>query len=198
MGYNRLMTEDQGLIYIFTGDGKGKTSAALGTAMRALAAGLRVAIIQWYKDPSWRISEHAIDTLLTPEAKQRFQFHPMGVGFHIPRAKIAPLSNGQVVVDKASEPQHRQAAAAALTKATELLPQVDILILDEINNAIHDNLLPVDDVINVIQKRAKTHLVLTGRNAHPEIIKLADLITDMTKVKHPYDQGKLAVKGLDF
>lgn len=205
------MSDQAGLVYLFTGDGKGKTSAALGVAFRSLAAGLKVAMVQWYKDPTWRISEHSIDTLLTAEAKSRFKIYPMGVGFFIQQQAIqlssnpaiqrintAPLSNGQVVVDKASEQQHQAAAQAALTKAAEVLSTVDVLILDEINNAIADKLISVPSVINLINHRGQTHLILTGRNAHPDIISWANLVTNMEKVKHPYDQGQLAIKGLDF
>jgi len=194
--YNNLM--QQGLIYIFTGEGKGKTSAALGVAIRAMAAGLRVAIVQWYKDPSWRISDHQIGSFLTPEAKARFAIYPLGAGFHLKNSKTAPLKTGQVVIDKATDEEHRQKAHQALDKALSLVNTVDVLILDEINNAIEDQLITVDETINLISQRQRTHLILTGRDAHPEIIKLADLVTSMTKIKHPYDQGVLAVKGLDF
>ena len=186
------------LVYIFTGDGKGKTSAGLGIAIRALAAGLRVAVIQWYKDPSWRISEHQISQLLTPEANSRFAIYPLGKGFNLKNKKTAPLSTGQVVVDKVTQSEHLQAAHEAYEKAKSLLHQVDVLILDEINNAVSDNLINLSDAKTLIAQRDQTHLIFTGRNAHPDIIALADLVTNMTNIKHPYDQGKLAIKGLDF
>ena len=93
---------------------------------------------------------------------------------------------------------HKQAAQAALVKAIEIVSQVDVLILDEINNAIHDKLIHIRDVKKLINHRGKTHLILSGRNAHPDIIEIADLVTEMKPIKHPFDQGKLAVKGLDF
>ncbi len=166
------------LVYIFTGDGKGKTSAALGTAVRAVASGKKVAMVQWYKSEAWGISEHQLKL-------PRFEIFPMGEGFYYK--------------DKGDNPApHQQAANAALQKAIELCPQVDVLVLDEINNAVSDGLLTVDQVKQFITKRGKTHLVLTGRNAHPDVVAMADLVTEMKKIKHPYDQGKLAVKGLDF
>lgn len=186
-----------GLIYVFTGDGKGKTSAALGAAIRALAAGLRVAIIQWYKDPTWGISDHHIDKLLTDTTKSRFQLYPMGRGFYI-KSKIAPLKTGQVVVDKTTPTNHQQSAKAALKQAAKVMANVDVLILDEINNAISDKLIGLAAVMDLLDHRGATHLILTGRNASPQIIQSADLVTEMKNTKHPYDQGKPAIKGLDF
>lgn len=173
-----MTTVQSGLVYIFTGDGKGKTSAALGTAVRAVASGKRVVMIQWYKSKAWGISEHQLNI-------PHFTIYPMGEGFYYK--------------DKGDDPiPHRQAAKAALSKATELCPQVDVLILDEINNAVSDGLLSLDQIKQFIQKRGRTHLILTGRNVHPDVIEMADLVTEMKKIKHPYDRGKLAVKGLDF
>ena len=105
---------------------------------------------------------------------------------------------GWVVVDRASEEEHKKAAAEALGKAKELMSNVDVLVLDEVNNAIDDELIDVDELIAFVSDRDKTHVVLTGRNAHEDVVELADLVTEMKKIKHPYDEGKLAVKGLDF
>lgn len=179
----KMITKPTGLIYVFTGDGKGKTSASLGVAIRALSAGFKVAIVQWYKQSSWGISEHTIETLLNTKTKPKFHIYPLGVGFCFPTSKKAP---------------HKQAAQAALLKANEIMSQVDVLILDEINNAIHDKLINLKDVKELINNRGKTHLILTGRNIHPDIIEIADLVTEMKPIKHPFNQGKLAVKGLDF
>lgn len=193
-----------GLIYIFTGEGKGKTSAALGVALRSFASGLSVAWVAWYKQSGWGISEFNLPQILN---SHRFQIFALGKGFHIPskkathldqNLKAAPLASGAKALDTASEAEHQQAAKAALKKAHSLINQVDLLILDEVNNALHDGLINLQDLKHLLEKRGSTHLILTGRDAHAEIIKAADLVTDMKKVKHPYDQGKLAVKGLDF
>jgi cob(I)alamin adenosyltransferase len=203
-------------VYVFTGDGKGKTSAALGVAMRAVASGMRVAWVAWYKEASWRISEYELPDLV---GNDRFQMYLLGKGFHI-KIKNSKLKNqndsanlkvstktiktalvgnqGQVVLDHASEEEHRQAALAALERARELLDIVDVLVLDEVNNAVDENLLHLFDLVGLISSRKKTHLILTGRNADSRIVELADLVTEMKKTKHPYDRGKLAVKGLDF
>jgi cob(I)alamin adenosyltransferase len=172
------MQASQGMIYIFTGEGKGKTSAALGTAIRAASAGLKVAIIQWYKSKAWGISEHEIN-------HPNIAIFPMGAGFFFK--------------DKGADPKpHRQAAQAALQKAETIMKSVDVLILDEINNAIHDELITVDEIKTVLQQRNSTHCILTGRYADPKLVDLADLVTEMKPIKHPYDQGKQAIKGLDY
>lgn len=192
----------QGLVYVFTGDGKGKTSAALGTAMRAVGNGMRVAWIAWYKEANWRMSE--VESL----EKLGVQVYLMGKGFHIGsresgvgslgKVKTAQVGKKGLVVDTASDVEHRQAAEAALRKALDLMGAVDVLVLDEVNNAVDDTLIDLIDLINLISNRRQTHLILTGRNACKETVAMADLVTEMKKVKHPYDNGALALKGLDF
>lgn len=187
-----MTSQSAGMIYIFTGDGKGKTSAALGVGLRASLNGMKVAMVQWYKDPTWKISEYSINSQL-----KNFTIYPMGQGFYI-KNKQAKLATGQVAIDKTTPQHHQQAAQLALDKARQLLSTVDLLILDEINNAVHDQLVSVDAVIGLCSSRHHTHLILTGRQAHPRIVALADLVTSMTKIKHPYDQGVPAIRGLDF
>lgn len=164
-----------GMIYIFTGDGKGKTSAAIATAVRAIGAGLSVAWVGFYKQPTWQSSE--VEIL----KKIGINIHLMGKGFFI---------------HESTREIHTKAAQTALKKAAGL--KCDVLILDEVCNAVSDNLISLDSLLDLISKRGKTHLILTGRNASPKLIELADLVTSMTKIKHPYDKGKLAVRGLDF
>ena len=213
------MTKQTGLIYIFTGDGKGKTSAGLGTAVRAVGNNMKVAWVAWYKESAWGISEYALSQYL-PEDK--FQMHLLGRGFHIKSGskeagkqgskevikvvenslgdtiKVADIEGGQKVVDDSSDLEHELAAQAALDKATELISKVDVLVLDEICNAMDDGLVEVQKVLDLLAKRGACHVVLTGRNVKPELIEAADLVSRVEKVKHPYDYGKLAVKGLDY
>ncbi|MBI5151452.1 MAG: cob(I)yrinic acid a,c-diamide adenosyltransferase [Candidatus Pacebacteria bacterium] len=197
---------DRGLVYVFTGDGKGKTSAALGIVLRALTHGWSVGWVSWYKEASWGISEHKLDTILSDEAKKRLFFFPMGKGFylqngimsqHVGKVKIV-RANSAVIVDDDSADSHRIVANSALQKAENLLSAVDVLVLDEVCNAIHDELVDEKDVMRIVEKRQGVHLVLTGRNATQAIIKKADLVSDIKKIKHPFDSGKLAIKGLDF
>lgn len=194
-----------GLVYMFTGNGKGKTSAALGILTRALAHGWRVGWISWYKEASWGISEHKLDTIFTAETLKRLTFLPMGKGFYLQNPEHVEKSGMKmthakkaVIVDNHKTAEHREAAEQALNKATELIRKVDVLILDEVCNAISDGLIQESDILELLEKREATHLVLTGRNASSLLQKGADLVSTIEKTKHPFDAGKLAVKGLDF
>jgi cob(I)alamin adenosyltransferase len=193
----------QGLVYVFTGEGKGKTSAALGTAMRAVGAGMRVAWVAWYKQPGWKLSE------IVSLEKLGVKVYLMGKGFHIgsresgvgsrvKTVKTAKVGVNGMVADTASEEEHRQAAQEALKKAGSLVGKVDVLVLDEVNNALADRLIDLIGLIDLISKRGKTHLILTGRNVRSEIIGMADVVSEMKKIKHVYNKGTLAIRGLDF
>jgi cob(I)alamin adenosyltransferase len=215
----------EGLVYIFTGEGKGKTSAAIGTAVRAVGAGMKVGWVSWYKQESWKLSE------LKPLRKLGVEVWLMGEGFYIGKGdpsivvkhavsrrtqddsldllsissestkgdvKMAKAGRDGVVVDGASQGEHVKAAREAMKKARELVGKVDMLVLDEVNNAAGDRLIKLIELTKLIEDRGKTHLILTGRGVAPEVVKLADLVTECKKVKHPYDKGKLAVRGVDF
>jgi cob(I)alamin adenosyltransferase len=200
----------RGLIYAFTGEGKGKTSAALGVATRALLLGKQVVWVAFYKQASWGLAEAKL-----PEKFENLEMYLGGRGFKIQDArfkkgeiKVAPVgSTGNVVVDTASEVEHVAAAKKCLALATaklqgsELCKSPFLLILDEILNAVSDGLVEVEAVQELLSQRGMTHVVLTGR-AETETAKSllvgADLVTECRKVQHPYDAGKLAVAGLDF
>lgn len=171
----------KGLIYVFTGEGKGKTSAALGVAVRAALRGMRIGIVQWYKEKRWPIAEHKIG-----DKFENIQIFPLGSGFY------------QLPSDHATSVEHKQAAEAALTQARELVGRVDVLVLDEVINAIGDKLVMEEEVLKLIGERGKMHVILTGRGATKNIIEVADLVTECKKVKHPFDKGKMAVSGLDY
>lgn len=192
---------NNGLVYIFTGEGKGKTSAAIGTAIRAAGAGLKVAWVAFYKQTSWKGGEMAIFE------KLGIEIYLFGKGFYLGNDKVqksnvklktAALTAGAKAVDWATPLEHKAAAEKTLELARQLVGKVDVLVLDEVNNAIKDGLIDVGEVVKVVEGRRSTHMILTGRNANVELIGLADLVTEMKKVKHPYDMGKLAVRGLDF
>lgn len=178
------MSIKKGLVYVFTGEGKGKTSAALGVAIRAVGAGEKVGWVSWYKEKKWPISEKLLPTRRDLEGRLKMYF--MGEGFY------------KLATDHATPQKHCEAAAAGLKQAVKLIGKVDVLVLDEVNNAVHDKLINLIDLINLISKRGKTHLILTGRNAAKKVIELADLVTEMKKIKHPFDKGIKAVKGLDY
>ncbi len=174
----------KGLIVVFTGEGKGKTSAALGIAMRACGHRMFVSMVQFIKSVS-NTGEAAAAERLAPE----FEFIPMGRGFVTNRETGVPLS------------EHKRAAEAALLVACQRAQSGswDVLILDEVNNAIKLGLLDIKDVVDLVRNKPdKLHLILTGRDAHSDIIALADMVTEMRVVKHPYDKGIPAQQGIDF
>ena len=195
------------MIYIFTGNGKGKTSAALGILLRGLAIGWHVGWVSWYKNQEWRIAEHRLSEILTEEAQSRLHFYAMGKGFYISEpdsengkekgVKIRPVHQ-QAVIDAHTSQEHESGAQKALEMARTLLPTVDLLVLDEVCNAVSDGLVQEDAVLEVIKNRAKTHIVLTGRNCPPGLLNMSDLVSEIDKKKHPYDAGVMAVPGLDF
>ena len=173
-----------GLVIVHTGDGKGKTTAALGTALRACGYGLRVVMIQFIKGP-WKTGEQISAGRLAPE----FELIKAGRGFY------------KIMGDRIPEEVHRKAADEGFRLAEEriLAGAHDLVILDEINNAVHDGLLTIEQVLSLVDRKPPhVHLILTGRNAHERLIERAHLVTEMREVKHPYRQGILAQKGIDF
>jgi len=171
----------KGMVYLFTGDGKGKTSAAFWTAVRASLSGKRVAIVQWYKEARWSTAEQEIEKKL-----DRLEVFLMGRGFY------------KLPTDHASEDEHKLAARKALEFAARKLKKVDVFVLDEVINAVNDGLIMEEELMELIRNRGKVHLVLTGRGASERLIHEADLVTEMRKVRHPFDKGIKAVKGLDY
>lgn len=183
-----------GLVYVFTGEGKGKTSAALGVATRSLLLGEKVVWVAFYKQESWGLAEAKLKDKF-PHLEMDF----IGKGFRIGK-KTAPVGNrGHVVVDTASEDEHREAAEFGLKLIAKSLKQGPFLVvMDEVLNAVSEGLIESRRVIELLGNRGNTHIILTGRGATEEIIKMADLVTECKKIKHPYDEGKLAVRGLDY
>lgn len=188
-----------GLIYIFTGDGKGKTSVALGTAIRAAGHGKKVVVVQWYKEKKWNIGEHNIRVILRSESasdegssasdkNSLFHIYPLGLGFY------------NLPTDHASKADHQKAAHEAMKLAEKLLSadNLFLLILDEVLNAVHDKLISSSDLSHLISKRGSTHLILTGRNCPKKLIELADLVTAIKNIKHPFQKGQKAILGLDY
>jgi len=179
-----MSNKRRGLVIVFTGDGKGKTTVALGIALRAIGRGRKVLMIQFIKGT---MNSGEID------AAQCL----------VPHLEIVQVGKGFVGImgDKLPRQAHVQAARDGLTLVREKArsDQYDILILDEINNAMHLGLLSVDEVLAFIrEKPARLHLVLTGRDAPPQIIEAADLVTEMRNIKHPYDAGLTAYLGLEL
>jgi len=173
-----------GLVIVNTGDGKGKTTAALGTALRAVGYGWRVLILQFIKG-TWKYGEMEAIKRLEPEV----ELVRMGQGFY------------KILNDNLPAEVHQEAARAALAFARDqmLSGKYDLIVLDEINVALQTGLLDVKDVLTLLDERpAGLHLILTGRGAPPEIIERADMVTEMREIKHPYQQGIKAQRGIDY
>jgi len=181
----------RGLILINTGPGKGKTSAALGTALRAAGNGMRVLILQFLKG-SWHYGEldaiAALGEALGTKEDPAIQIRQMGRGFvKIGGAETDPEDIRMV------EEAWAEAAAAILSG------DWDLVVLDEINYAIGYKMLAPEKVADTLRNKPEmTHVILTGRNAHPLLVELADTVTEMREVKHAYQKGILAQRGIEF
>jgi cob(I)alamin adenosyltransferase len=189
MAFEDYNTKDS-VVIVYTGEGKGKTSAGVGLLARALGAGWRVAFIQFVK--SWQVSEHDFFDTIQPIFKDKLLFHKGGKGFY----KAGALSEKDV-----SEEDHKKAAAETYQVAYDaaISGKFDLVICDEINNAVHDGLLTRDQLKTLITERAaKASLCLTGRNFPEEMLDKVDIATHMTKMKHHFDDKFLANKGIDF
>ena len=192
----------RGLILINTGPGKGKTTAALGTALRAAGNGMRVLILQFLKG-SWHYGEldaaEALNTALGAAES--------GVGGAIGSVRaqnfvIRQLGRGFVKVGGAeTDPEDIRLVEAAWAEAAEaiLSGDWDLVVLDEINYAIGYKMLAPEAVAEVLRRKPEmVHVILTGRNAHPLLVELADTVTEMREVKHAYQRGILAQRGIEF
>ena len=174
----------KGVVIVYTGGGKGKTSAALGLVLRAVGYNHKVCMVQFVKG-SWHYGELDSAKRLAPE----FEMITAGKGFV------------GILDDKSPREEHVKAANDTLMISREKIAsgKFDVVILDEINYAIQLELLKLDDVIDLIKsKPAELDLVLTGNHAAKEVIELADLVTEMKEIKHPFKSGLKAKKGIDF
>ncbi len=183
------MAKRTGLIIVYTGDGKGKTSAALGAAMRALGHGWKVLIIQFFKG-DWPVVYGELE--LAKKLYPQFEVLQLGKGFV------------KIMGDKKPFEEHVQAAegALALTRERMLSGTYDLIILDEVIYALKYmdfSLIELKDLMELLkQKPPQTHIILTGRNAPPELIEAADLVTEMREIKHPMKRGIPAQQGIDY
>jgi cob(I)alamin adenosyltransferase len=174
------MKMEKGYIQVYTGAGKGKTTAALGLALRAVGHGLRVCIVQFMKNDRG-IGEIRAANLLAP----RLSIHPMG-----PKGFITGKPR----------PVDYEMARKALDFARDVVQnrEFDVVVLDEVNMAIHFGLLPVQEILDLMDhKPDSVELVLTGRDAPPEVVERADLVTEMMDIKHYFAKGVVARKGIE-
>lgn len=189
MAFEDFETKDS-VVIVYTGDSKGKTSASLGLMTRALGTRWNVAFIQFIK--YWGVGEHVFIRDIQPIYKDELYFYKGGKGFY---------NAGDLSPQSVSPAQHKQAAEEtfdeAFTAATS--GKFDLVICDEINNAVNDGLLPVEKLQRLIAERSpKTSLCLTGRNFPEALLDHVDIATEMHKIKHHFDDKFLANKGIDF
>jgi cob(I)alamin adenosyltransferase len=178
------------VVLVYTGEGKGKTSAGVGLLARALGNGWKVAFIQFIKH--WDVSEHEFINKIQPQFGSRLLFFKGGKGFYDARE----LSEKDVTAK-----QHKEAARETYKKAYEAASggKYDLVICDEISNALYHQLITKDQLKSLIKdKHPKTSLCLTGRNFPQDLLPLVDIATNMTKIKHHFDDKYLANKGIDF
>jgi len=176
--------EEKGLVIVYTGKGKGKTTAALGLALRAVGYNHKVCMIQFIKG-SWHYGEMTSSKKLEPE----FELTAVGRGFV------------GIIDDKTPSEEHKRIADEALRLAQEKISskKYDVVILDEVNYAVNLGLVNLYDVLELVRKKPENvDLVLTGNYARDELIELADLVTEMREIKHPFKSGVRAKKGIDF
>lgn len=189
MAFEDFKTKES-VVVVYTGDGKGKTSASLGLMSRALGTRWKVAFVQFIK--YWGVGEHVFIRDIQSVYKDDLYFYKGGKGFY---------NAGDMSPQSVSVEQHKQAAEQTYDEALAAVRSgdYDLVICDEINNAVHDGLLTTEQLKTLITSRApKTSLCLTGRNFPEEMLELVDIATDMKKLKHHYDDKFLANKGIDF
>ena len=175
------MKLERGLVQVYTGNGKGKSSASFGLALRAVGRGLKVYIVQFIKGG--------------------FDYGELYVVDKLPGLTLRAFGRGRFVSEKKPDKVDVDLARQALETAREAVMkgEADIVILDEINVALNLKLVSVEEVLELIKgKPEHVELVLTGRNAPREIVQAADLVTEMIEIKHPYNAGFKARKGIEY
>lgn len=189
MAFEDYKTKDS-VVIVYTGESKGKTSAGLGLLVRALGNRWNVAFIQFIK--YWGVSEHVFIRDIQPLFKDQLYFYKGGKGFY---------NAGDLSPSHITPAQHKEAAQATYDEAYKAATsgKNDLVICDEINNAVHDGLLTVKQLEELITaKAANTSLCFTGRNFPKELLHLVDIATSMNKIKHHFDDKFLANKGIDY
>jgi cob(I)alamin adenosyltransferase len=180
-----MTRERRGLTIVYTGDGKGKTTAAVGLTVRAAGNRMRVLFVQFIKG-SWKSGEREILRSL-------------------PNVEVAVTGRG-FTIEGLRDPRipmqaHHAAAASGWALARKAIAEgaYDLIVLDEILGAVKAELIPLDEVLHAVRLRPpRLHLVLTGRGAPPELIELADLVSEVRPIKHPFERGIPAQRGIEF
>ena len=174
-------TLEKGLLIVHTGKGKGKSTAALGMVMRAIGHGFKVGIVQFVKG-KWETGERVV----LERFADQVTINTMGEGF---------------TWETQSRERDIAAARAAWTQAVSLIqnPEIKMVLLDELNIVLRYDYLPLEEVLEVLRDKPEDkHVIVTGRNAKDELLEIADLVTEMTMVKHPFRHGVKAQAGVEF
>lgn len=174
-------TGEKGLLIVHTGPGKGKSTAAFGMVLRAIGHGMKVGVVQFVKG-AWSTGERTV----LERFPELVEIKALGEGF---------------TWNTADRERDMRAARAAFDEAKRMIADASyaLVVLDELNIVLRNDYLPLDEVLDALAARpAGQHVVVTGRNAKPELIALADLVTEMTPVKHPFREGIKAQKGIEF
>lgn len=180
----------QSVIIVYTGESKGKTSASLGLMCRALGRGWRVAYVQFIKN--WEVGEHTFIHKIEPAFKDSLTFYKGGKGF---------FNAGEISAKNVTSAQHQQAAKTTYDFALKCARSgdYDLVICDEMNNAVYDGLLTENQLEALFDKRAATtSICVTGRNFPAQLLPKADIATNMVKMKHHFDDKFLANEGIDY
>jgi cob(I)alamin adenosyltransferase len=175
------MKLEKGLVQVYTGNGKGKTTASFGLALRAIGRGLKVYIIQFIKGG--------------------FDYGELYIADKLPGLTLKAYGRGKFISEKKPEKIDIDLAREALKEAQDVVKrgEVDVVILDEINVALTLKLVEIEKVLKLIKEKPdQMEIVLTGRNAPVEIVQAADLVTEMIEIKHPYNAGFKARKGIEY
>jgi cob(I)alamin adenosyltransferase len=182
--------EKDSVVVVYTGESKGKTSASIGLMARALGSGWRVGYYQFIK--TWDVGEHRFIRKIMPLFEHHLTFYKGGAGFY---------GAGDISASGVSDEEHKRRAQETYDEALKAVgsDKFELVICDEINNAVHDGLLTVKQLETLLRSRApKTSLCLTGRNFPEELLPLVDIATDMTKIKHHFDDKFIANRGIDY
>jgi cob(I)alamin adenosyltransferase len=172
---------EKGLVQVYTGDGKGKTSAAFGAALRAIGRGFKVYIIQFIKGGFDYGELHSVKNLAD--------------------LKLAAFGRGRFITEPQPPKEDVQLAREGFELAQSVVKggEYDLVVLDEINVAMHLEMISTDEVLKLLKDKPKhVELILTGRNAPTQIIEVADLVTEMKEIKHPYTRGMPQRKGIEY
>lgn len=189
MAFEDYKSKDS-VVIVYTGEGKGKTSAGLGLVVRALGSRWKVSFVQFIK--YWGVGEHVFLRDISDLYGEQLHFYKGGKGF---------FKAGDLSAENITEKQHRQAAEEtydiAYSHATS--GEYDLVVCDEINNAVHDGLITMEQLQKLIKNRSKkTSLCLTGRDFPRSLVTEVDIATDMQKIKHHFDDKYLANPGIDY